>query len=149
MKNLETKHVQILHVEDNEGDVLLTQHAFKAAKTPHTISVAQDGELALDYLYKRNGFEDAVRPDLILLDWNMPKKDGCEVLKTIKEDEALCLIPVIVFTSSQTDLDVIEAYRLYANSYVLKPADLGQFAAIVNAIDSFWLSMAVPPPFQG
>ena len=149
MTNLGTEYVQILHVEDNEGDVLLTKHAFKAAKTPHTISVAQDGEQALDYLYKRNGFEDAVRPDLILLDWNMPKKNGCEVLKIIKEDKTLRLIPVIVFTSSQTDLDVAEAYHLHANSYVLKPADLGQFAGIVGAIDGFWLSMAVRPPFQG
>lgn len=142
------KLVDILLVEDNPGDVLLTKEAFAEAKVKNNISVARDGEEALDYLYKRNGFESAVIPDIILLDLNMPKKDGREVLAEIKDNETLKRIPVVILTSSQAEQDVAKSYDLHANSYVLKPVDLNKFTEIVNAIESFWLSVVVLPPME-
>lgn len=138
--------VEILLVEDNPGDVLLTKTAFEQAKISHNISAVEDGEQALDYLNKRDGYENATRPDLILLDLNMPKKDGREVLAEIKKDENLKRIPVIVLTSSQAEQDVSKSYDLHANSYISKPVDLKKFSEIISAIESFWFSVSVLPP---
>lgn len=142
------KLAEILLAEDNPGDVLLTKEAFAEAKIKNNINVATDGEETLDYLYKRGRFEDAATPDLILLDLNMPKKDGREVLEEIKKDDKLRRIPVVILTSSQAEQDVVKTYDLHANSYVLKPVDLGKFAEIVSAIESFWFSVVVLPPTQ-
>ena len=148
MKDLNTKPVEILLVEDNEGDVLLTKTAFQNVKIHNNIHVVGDGEAALDYLYKRNNFEGIQTPDLILLDLNIPKKDGREVLAEIKGNEILKRIPVIVLTGSQAEQDVAKTYDLHANGYVLKPIDLSKFSEIVKAIESFWFSVVVLPPIK-
>ena len=139
------KPIEILLVEDNPGDVLLTKEAFNEGKIKNSIHVARDGEEALDFLYKRNGFEDAITPDMILLDLNLPRKDGKEVLEEIKGSEALCSIPVVILTSSSAETDIVRSYKLHANSYVVKPIDLSQFAEIVNAIEDFWFSIVILP----
>lgn len=138
----------ILLVEDNEGDVLLTKAAFSEAKLQNNIEVAEDGEVALDYLHKRNGFESAVTPDLILLDLSMPKIGGLEVLEEIKATEALKRIPVVVMSSSEQERDIVMSYGLHANSYVVKPIELKTFTDIVAAVESFWFSVVVLPPKQ-
>jgi chemotaxis family two-component system response regulator Rcp1 len=138
------KPVEILLVEDNPGDVFLTKNAFSETKIKNNISVAKDGEEAMDYLHKRNGFENAITPDLLLLDINMPKKDGREVLEEIKADEVLRHIPVVIMTSSKAEKDVIKTYDLHANSYIIKPVDLKQFSEAVNAIENFWFSIVTP-----
>ena len=137
---------EILLVEDNPGDVLLTKTAFDQAKIRNNINVAEDGETALDYLYKRNGFENVATPDLILLDLNVPKLDGREVLARIKQDDDLKVIPVVILTSSNAEKDVVKTYGLHANSYILKPIDITKFADIVKAVESFWFSIVVLPP---
>lgn len=139
---------EILLVEDNEGDVLLTKAAFSEAKLQNNIEVAEDGEVALDYLHKRNGFESAVTPDLILLDLSMPKIGGLEVLEEIKATEALKRIPVVVMSSSEQERDIVMSYGLHANSYVVKPIELKTFTDIVAAVESFWFSVVVLPPKQ-
>jgi CheY-like chemotaxis protein len=138
-------HVEILLVEDNPGDVLLTREAFSEARFNSNINVARDGEEALAYLKREEGFEDTTTPDLILLDLNFPRLDGCEVLKAIKEDENLRRIPVVVLTSSKAEQDVLKTYNLYANSYLAKPADLTSFVDIVKAIENFWFSLVILP----
>ncbi len=149
MHKLDNTIANILLVEDNPGDILLTKKAFKNANIKNEINVAEDGEQALDYLYKRNGYESATEPDLILLDLNMPRKDGREFLSDIKQDNQLRRIPVVVMTSSKAGRDVLEVYDLHANSYIVKPADLSSFSAIVAAIESFWFSVAVLPKSAG
>ncbi|PIR34041.1 MAG: response regulator [Alphaproteobacteria bacterium CG11_big_fil_rev_8_21_14_0_20_44_7] len=141
----EGKQVEILLVEDNLGDVELTREAFKQCKITNNISVARDGEEALDFLYKRNGFEDAITPDIIFLDLNIPKKDGKQVLAEIKEDSALKRTPVVILTSSKAERDVVKTYNLHANSYLIKPVNLEKFAEVVEAIGNFWFTVVVLP----
>ena len=140
------KVIEILMVEDNPGDVRLTREALKGGKVLNQLHVVEDGVAALDFLYRRAPHQDAPRPDLILLDLNLPRMDGREVLSRIKSDEALKLIPVVVLTTSQAEEDVLRAYRLNANCYVSKPVDLHQFNRIVQSIEEFWLSIVSLPP---
>jgi len=140
--------IEILMVEDNPGDVRLTQEALKGGKIWNELNVVSDGVAALDYLNRRRPFEAAVRPDLVLLDLNLPKKDGREVLSAMKSDPLLKTIPVVVLTTSQAEEDVIRAYNLQANCYVTKPVDFQQFTRIVQAIEQFWLTVVTLPPRQ-
>ena len=138
--------IEILMVEDNPGDVRLTREALKGGKVLNQLHVVEDGVAALDFLYRRAPHQNAIRPDLILLDLNLPKMDGREVLSRIKSDDALKVIPVVVLTTSQAEEDVLRAYRLSANCYVTKPVDLYQFNRIVQAIEEFWLTVVSLPP---
>ena len=138
--------IEILMVEDNPGDVRLTREALKGGKVLNQLHVVEDGVAALDFLYRRAPHQNAIRPDLILLDLNLPKMDGRQVLATIKSDDSLKLIPVVVLTTSQAEEDVLRAYRLSANCYVTKPVDLLQFNRIVQAIEQFWLTIVTLPP---
>jgi len=138
--------IEILMVEDNPGDVRLTQEALKGGKIWNEFNVVGDGVAALDYLRCNPPYENSVRPDLVLLDLNLPKKDGREVLAAMKADPALKTIPVVVLTTSQAEEDVIRAYNLHANCYVTKPVDFEQFTRIVQAIEQFWLTVVTLPP---
>lgn len=138
--------IEILMVEDNPGDVRLTRESLKGAKLWNHVHVVEDGVAALDFLYRRPPYEQAPRPDLVLLDLNLPKMDGREVLAVIKSDPALKTIPVVVLTTSQAEEDVLRAYHLNANCYVTKPVDLHQFSRIVQVIEDFWLSVVTLPP---
>ncbi|MDR7376146.1 CheY-like chemotaxis protein [Rhodoferax ferrireducens] len=138
--------IEILMVEDNPGDVRLTQEALKDAKILNTLRVVEDGAAALDYLHRRGDYANAPRPDLILLDLNLPKKNGREVLEDIKGDENLKLIPVVILTTSHAEEDVVRAYSLHANCYITKPVDFTQFTKIVRTIEDFWLSIVTLPP---
>lgn len=137
--------VEILLVEDSPGDVKLTEEALRDANVPNHLHVARDGEEAMRFLRRQPPFEASPRPDLILLDLNMPRKDGREVLAEIKADPDLRRIPVIILTTSQSEDDVAEAYNLAANCYVAKPVDLDQFLDVVRAIDDFWLTLVKLP----
>lgn len=139
------KPIEILLVEDNPGDILLTEEAFAEAKILNHIHTAKDGEEALAYLKQEEGFEDAVKPDLVLLDLNLPKVDGREVLDEIKSDPNLKRIPVVVLTSSAAEKDIVKTYDLHANSYVVKPINLEQFVNVVNAVENFWFSVVSLP----
>jgi chemotaxis family two-component system response regulator Rcp1 len=141
--------IEILMVEDNPGDVRLTQEALKGGKIWNEFNVVSDGVAALDYLHRRAPYQNAVRPDLLLLDLNLPKKDGREVLAAVKSDASLKTIPVVVLTTSQAEEDVIRAYNLQANCYVTKPVDFLQFTRIVQAIEQFWLTVVTLPPREG
>lgn len=138
--------INILLVEDNPGDVRLTKEAFKEGRLLNEIEVVMDGVEAMDYLKKRGQYASATRPDLILLDLNLPKKNGHEVLKEIKSDDSLRLIPVIILTTSKAERDILEAYGLNANSYVSKPVDMNQFMEVVKAFEFFWFMVATLPP---
>ena len=140
--------VDILLVEDSPGDVRLTMEALADAKISNNITVASDGIEALAVLRKEGQFADAVRPDLILLDLNMPRMDGRELLGIIKEDSDLKNIPVVVLTTSQSEADILESYDLRANCYITKPVDLDQFLVVVNSIQEFWLSIVKLPTSQ-
>jgi two-component system, chemotaxis family, response regulator Rcp1 len=133
--------IEILLVEDNPGDVRLTKEALKDAKVRNNLSVAMDGVEALALLRKQGKHSAANRPDLILLDLNLPKKNGREVLEEIKQDPALQHIPIVILTTSQAEQDVLESYRLRANAYVTKPVDLEQFLKVVGSIEEFWLEI--------
>jgi two-component system, chemotaxis family, response regulator Rcp1 len=133
--------IEILLVEDNPGDVRLTREALKDAKVHNTLHVAIDGVDALAFLRKQGKHAAAPLPDLILLDLNLPKKNGREVLEDIKNDEALRHIPVVILTTSQAERDIAESYRLHANAYVTKPVDLEQFLTVVKSIEQFWLEI--------
>ncbi|MFI5395916.1 MAG: response regulator [Candidatus Binatia bacterium] len=138
--------IEILMVEDNPGDVRLTREALRDAKVRNTMHVVEDGEAALDFLHQRGAYAHAVRPDLILLDLKLPRKDGLEVLAEIKTHESLRRIPVVVLTSSQAEQDIARSYDLHANAYVAKPVDLTQFIAVVRSIEDFWLEIVKLPP---
>jgi len=142
---LKTKRKHILLVEDNEGDIVLIKDAFDDAKILITISVVRDGQQALDFLYKRNEFKQAASPDLVVLDVNLPKINGHEVLKTIKNDPLLCLIPIVMLTTSSSPSDINNSYRNHANCYITKPVDVDDFIKVVLSIESFWLNMAQLP----
>jgi len=137
--------IDVLLVEDSGDDVELTLHALKAAKIRNRVHVARDGAEALDFLFRRGAHQDAPTPDLILLDLNLPKVDGREILEEIKRDGRLGRIPVIVVTSSQAEEDVARSYRLHANAYVTKPIDPAVFLRAVNAIGRFWLEIVRLP----
>lgn len=142
----EVKHVEILLVEDSETDVDLMREVMEDSKLSNNLHVVMDGVAALKYLRNQAGYESAVRPDIILLDLNLPKKDGREVLAEIKNDPDLQDIPVVVLTSSKAEEDIYRSYKLHANCYVTKPLDLEQFALIVRQIESFWFSVVKLPP---
>lgn len=135
--------IEILLVEDNPGDVRLTQEAFKEGHVVGNLHVVMDGEDAMAFLRRERGFYNAVRPDLILLDLNLPCKDGREVLKEIKEDPRLRRIPVVVLTTSPMEKDIVHCYEHSANCFIRKPVDLPQFINVVQTIKSFWLTIVV------
>jgi chemotaxis family two-component system response regulator Rcp1 len=141
----EGRSIEILLVEDNPGDVRLTIEALREGKVRNNLSVATDGVEALEFLRRRGAFANAPRPDLILLDLNLPKKDGREVLAEIKADPDLKTIPVVVLTTSKAEEDVVRSYHLHANCYVTKPVDLDQFISVVRAIEDFWLTIVALP----
>jgi CheY-like chemotaxis protein len=141
--------IHILLVEDSPADVRLTREALKEAKVMYTLHVVKDGVDALAFLRERGAYASSPRPDLILLDLNLPKKDGREVLTEIKQDESLKCIPVVVLTTSQAEEDVARAYDLHANAYVNKPVDLNRFFEVVRAFEQFWLAVVTLPPLNG
>lgn len=141
--------IEILLVEDNPGDADLAREALEGGKIKNQLFVVGDGEAAMDFLYRSNGYEDMPRPDLILLDLNLPRKDGREVLADIKADLDLKRIPVVVLTTSQSEEDVLKSYNLHANCFITKPIDLNQFVKVVRSIEDFWLSIVVLPPNGG
>jgi two-component system, chemotaxis family, response regulator Rcp1 len=137
--------LEILLVEDNPGDVRLTREALKEGEIRSNLQVVTDGVQALEYLRREGGYAGAVRPDLILLDLNLPRRDGREVLEAIKADPTLRSIPVVVLTSSQAEQDITRAYELHANCYVSKPVDLDRFILVVKSIVTFWFSIVKLP----
>jgi chemotaxis family two-component system response regulator Rcp1 len=137
--------IEVLLVEDSPGDVRLTREAFKDAKVHINLHVAPDGAEAMDFLNRVGKHANVPRPDLILLDLNLPKKDGREVLEEIKESPALKSIPVVILTTSASEADILRSYRLHANCYITKPVDLDGFLEVVKSIDSFWLSVVKLP----
>lgn len=141
----EHQPIQILLVEDNPADISLCNEALSESKMANTLHVVGDGEEAMDFLYRKNGFEQAPRPDLILLDLNLPKMDGREVLEKIKNDDALKEIPVVVLSSSAADMDIARSYKMHANCYVVKPLDFQQFVNIVRNIQEFWFQIVRLP----
>ncbi len=145
LKNTVSSPIEILLVEDNPGDVRLTQEVLKEGKVHNKLSIVENGVQAISFLRKENEFKDAPTPDLILLDLNLPKKDGREVLLDIKKDTELKKIPVVVLTTSQAEEDILKVYDLNANCYVSKPVDLGQFIDVVKSIEDFWLSIVKLP----
>ncbi len=140
------KPIEILLVEDNPGDVRLTVEALRDAKVHNNLYVAKDGVEAMSFLRREGPYADAPRPDLILLDLNLPKKDGREVLEEIKEDTGLRRIPVVVLTTSEAERDILRAYNLHANCYVTKPVGLEQFITVIKTIEDFWLEIVKQPP---
>jgi two-component system response regulator len=137
--------VEILLVEDNPDDVVLTEEALKIGKMWNNLSAVTDGVEAMDFLRRRGKYAAAPHPDLILLDLNLPRKDGREVLEEIKQDEQLKHIPVVVLTTSQAEEDIIRSYQLHANCYVTKPVDLDEFIKIVQSIEEFWFTVVKLP----
>jgi len=138
--------IQILMVEDNPDDIELTVEALKDARVANHLTVVQDGEEALSYLRCRGKYPQAVRPDLILLDLNMPRKNGRDVLRDIKNDPKLKRIPVVILTTSQAEDDILHTYDLHANCYITKPVDFNQFLKVVRSIEDFWLTVVKLPP---
>lgn len=139
------KPVEILLVEDNPGDIDLTLEALEEARLLNNVSVARDGVEALQFLRQKEPFTDATRPDLILLDLNMPRKDGREVLAELKEDLDLKRIPVVVLTTSEAEQDVLDAYEYSANAYIVKPVDFDQFFNTIRSLEEFWLTVVRYP----
>jgi CheY-like chemotaxis protein len=137
--------IEVLLVEDDPGDVLLTKEAFADNKVKNSLNIVSDGEEAIAYLRRQEPFAEASRPDLVLLDLNLPRKDGREVLKDIKADPELRSIPVVVLTTSEADEDILHSYDLHANAYVTKPVDFDSFIRIVRQIDDFFVSVVKLP----
>jgi CheY-like chemotaxis protein len=142
---VEARPIEVLLVEDDPGDVLMTREAFEEHKVSNRLRVVSDGVEALAYLRREAPYEDAVRPDLILLDLNLPKRDGREVLSEIKADDELCRIPVVVLTTSQADEDILRSYQLHATAYVTKPVDFDRFVTVVRQIDEFFVQVVKLP----
>lgn len=136
------KPIEILLIEDNEGDIYLTKKVFEKARLNNTITVAEDGEVAIKILKDR----PENRPDIILLDINLPKKDGKQVLEEIKNDPNLRTIPVVILTSSKAEKDILESYNLHANSYIIKPVTLEKFGEVATVVENFWFGVAALPP---
>lgn len=141
----ESKPIEILLVEDSPSDTDLTIEAFQGGGIPSNLSHVEDGVEAMEFLGRKNAYINAPRPDLILLDLNLPRKDGREVLLELKSDPNLCTIPVVVLTTSKDDKDIAQAYQLKANCYIAKPVDFEQFVNAVRAIEHFWLKVATLP----
>jgi chemotaxis family two-component system response regulator Rcp1 len=137
--------IEILLVEDNLGDIRLTKEALKDSKILNILNVVRNGEQALDYLRKSNEYTDAVRPDLILLDLNLPKKNGQEVLAEIKTDPDLKRIPVVILTTSKAELDILQSYNLHANCYIIKPVNFEDFTTVIRSIENFWFTVVKLP----
>lgn len=138
--------IQILLAEDNPDDIELTVEALKDSRVRNRLIVVKDGEEAISYLQGKGKYQHAVRPDLILLDLNMPKKNGREVLREIKNDPKLKRIPVVILTTSQAEDDIAHTYDLHANCYITKPVDFNQFLKVVKSIEDFWLTVVKLPP---
>jgi len=138
--------IEILLVEDNPGDVRLAKEALKEGKVSNNVHVVEDGESAMEFLRKQNKYQNAPRPDLVLLDLNLPKKDGREVLAEIKADPDLKRIPVVMLTISKAEEDIVRAYDLHVNCYITKPIDLDQFIKVVRTVEDFWLTIVKLPP---
>jgi CheY-like chemotaxis protein len=145
MTTLQAHPVEILLVEDSPSDTELTVEALKEAKVRNHLSIVEDGAQALEFLRRQGKYGGAPRPDLILLDLNLPRKDGREVLAEIKSDESLKTIPVVVLTTSRAEQDVLQAYKHHANCYITKPVDFEQFLNVVHSIESFWLMLVTLP----
>lgn len=143
-----THEIRILLVEDNEGDILLTLKALKEANLHNEIDVVRDGEMALKFLHKEAPFEKAETPGLILLDINLPKVDGKEVLAKIKNNGQLSLIPIVMLTTSNSEKDIFESYQNHANCYITKPVDFIKFMEVVQAIKDFWISIVQLPKIE-
>ncbi|MCG5216736.1 response regulator [Streptosporangium sp. KLBMP 9127] len=137
--------IEVLLVEDDPGDVLLTREAFELNKVSNRLNVVNDGEQAMAFLRREDGYHDAPRPDLILLDLNLPRKDGREVLADVKADVTLRSIPVVVLTTSEAEEDILRSYHLHANAYVSKPVDFNQFIRVVRQIDEFFVTVVKLP----
>ena len=142
---MKSRPIDILLVEDNPGDVLLTKEGLKEGKINNTLHVVQDGLEAMAFLNREGKYSNAVRPDLILLDLNLPIKDGREVLQEIKNNNELKFIPVVVLTTSDAEKDILSTYQLHANCYITKPLDFHQFITVVKAIENFWFSVVKLP----
>lgn len=140
--------VKILLVEDNPGDIRLTREALKEGKVLNDLYVAQDGIEAMAFLRREGAYADLPRPDVVLLDLNLPKKDGHEVLAEIKSDPDLKSIPVVVLTTSSSDEDILKTYELHANCYITKPVDLEQFITVVQSVEDFWFTIVRLPPVE-
>lgn len=140
------KLAKILLVEDNEGDIELTKEAFEEARLRNTLYVVTDGESALDFLYKREDYQDAPTPDIILLDLNLPGTDGREVLEIVKNDNTLRRIPVVILTSSKEDKDILTSYNLHANCFITKPVNASKFIELVRKVENFWVDVVCLPP---
>ncbi len=145
MNPSDQRPIEILLVEDNAGDVELARNALESSRIVNCMHTVRDGEKALAYLRREPGFEEVVRPNLVLLDWNLPRLSGRDVLRAIKADPGLRRIPVVILTTSSAERDVVSAYDGHANCFITKPIDIGQFFEVVNAIESFWLSVVVLP----
>jgi two-component system, chemotaxis family, response regulator Rcp1 len=142
----QARPVDILLVEDNPGDVRLTQEALRDGKLLNRLSAVTDGEQAMAFLRRQGSYAQAVRPDLILLDLNLPRKDGREVLADIKADPNLRRIPVVIVTSSHAEQDILKTYDMHANCYITKPVDLEKFVTVAKSIEHFWVSIVKLPP---
>ena len=140
-----TKVVDVLLVEDDPGDVLMTREAFEHHKIRNHLHVVNDGEQALQFLHRTGEYASAPRPGLILLDLNLPRRDGLEVLAELKEDPALRVIPVVILTTSQADEDILRSYALHANAYVSKPVDFERFMDVIRQIDNFFITVVELP----
>ncbi|WP_261305390.1 response regulator [Paenibacillus andongensis] len=140
-----SQNVEILLVEDNPGDIRLIVEVLKEGKINNNLSVVEDGEEALAYLKREGSYQDAIVPDIILLDLNLPKINGTEVLAEIKKDPLLKYIPVIILTTSEAEQDILRAYDLHANCYITKPVNLEQFLTVVRSIENFWLTLVKLP----
>jgi CheY-like chemotaxis protein len=146
MKRVCSTRIEILYVEDNEDNVLILKQCLETAKVCNELHVVLDGNEAIDFLQRRNNYKDAHRPDLIILDWNLPKKSGREVLSIIKSDPDIKTIPVIVFSDSEAETDVIDAYSLHANSFITKPVDFEKFSRAIRSMEEFWFEIVKLPP---
>lgn len=140
------KPIEILMVEDNPGDIRLTKEALKEGKIINNLHIARDGVEAMEFLYKEGKYKNAIRPDLVLLDLNLPGKSGHEVLAEIKNNPDLKRIPVIILSISKLEEDILKSYNNYANCYIIKPVDFNQFVEVVKSIEDFWISIVKLPP---
>jgi len=144
-----SRPIELLLVEDNPGDVRLTKEALKDGKVLNNLSVVSDGVEALAFLRREGEYGEAPRPDMVLLDLNLPRKDGREVLEEVKTDPDLKRIPVVVLTTSKAEQDIMKSYELHANCFITKPVDFNKFMDVVKAIEAFWLTIVKLPPNEG
>ncbi len=142
----DARPIEILLVEDSPSDTALTKEALEAGKIVNNLNCVIDGVEAMDYLRRKGKYAKATRPDLIMLDLNLPRKDGREVLRELKKDESLRTIPVIVLTTSRADKDILQSYELNCNCYITKPVDFEHFIGVVKSIEQFWLTVVTLPP---